>query len=209
MADREHAERTVLRPPEPRMGRATRAIAGVIGLLLLAGSAAALYAGDWPAGLTLFGLVLACGYAVWTGKDPVDDRIQNARMRCDCCNQPTLRLGAKEEEVITPACLLCEWEMAPNVGGGEEGGRLGYSLEEARSNFARHYRCYRPDDTKAWRGSGVSQEEIALKEELIEVYGALSEADDPVEYERLWKQVAAEEARLMKMRQSEAVGGAA
>lgn len=67
------------------------------------------------------------------------------RYLCPCCYMPTL-----DERAGYDICNLCFWEDdGQDSGDAEEvrgGPNHGYSLTEARENFAEHFTMYRPQD---------------------------------------------------------------
>ena len=90
------------------------------------------------------------------------DGVFQARVRCECCNLPTLhvpvdRYGAQHFEWAERVCPLCEWEsvaltaqgQAATIDSGAERNG-GISLAEARANFERYLSMYDPDKLEPW-----------------------------------------------------------
>ena len=95
---------------------------------------------------------------------------------CPCCDYVSLA-----ERGAYLICPLCDWEDDG------QGGRLvgsGYSLAEARENFARHLSMYREGDADHLPQNPAL---VELKRQLIEVYESLAAAAaaSPAEREAL------------------------
>ncbi len=94
------------------------------------------------------------------------------RVRCPCCDYPTL--GSRAEFDI---CELCNWEDdgqsdddADEVRGGPNGG---YSLTEARLNFAKYRVMYAPERDRRIGGPDSSLV-VETKERLIAAFNMLA-----------------------------------
>ena len=79
--------------------------------------------------------------------DALTPRLRLARAPCPCCGFVTLQAPGKYE-----ICVLCNWE---DEGLGEaelderSGANQGYTLRDARRNFARRLNMYGEDDPAA------------------------------------------------------------
>jgi hypothetical protein len=105
------------------------------------------------------------------------------RMPCPCCGSPTLN-----QELDITACLICEWDTAPNPAQQP-------SLPIARDNVRRYLWVYSPDSLPEWRSESPREDELEIKLELLEQYGRIKAAGELAEVE-LWPHALALEAEL-------------
>jgi len=103
------------------------------------------------------------------------DGLYEARIRCECCNLPTLRVPVDQHlgqhfEQAERVCGLCEWESvaltaqgaAATVDSGAERND-GISLAEARANFERYLSMYDPEKLEPWMLGPPSAELLMRK----------------------------------------------
>lgn len=112
---------------------------------------------------------------------------KNVLFTCPCCGYPTL-----SERCIYEICCLCNWEddgqddsNADEVRGGPN---KGYSLTQARINFAKLQVMYSPDDDPRIGGEDSVIEKTA-KRAITEAFDAMRTAMNRSEYDPLWQLV--------------------
>ena len=132
------------------------------------------------------------------------------RMRCECCDCPTLPLVADtamlevDWESSRLACLLCDWESGPALEDGTPDPTApsaasrneGYALDEARANVQRYGWMYDPAAPPLWMGGAPTTEELALRRALLEAYAELDAAAERRERGAAWERIVPLEAQL-------------
>jgi hypothetical protein len=126
--------------------------------------------------------------------DALIPRLRLARAPCPCCGFQTLDAPGKHE-----ICILCNWE---DEGLGEaelderSGANHGYTLRDARRNFARRLNIYGEDDPAARE----THETFAAKQHIISALQTLGTLP-AVKHERLWALIERTETVLRAERQ--------
>jgi hypothetical protein len=102
------------------------------------------------------------------------------RFLCPCCYMPTLN-----ERAGFDICPICFWEDDGQDSDDAEvvrgGPNHGYSLAEARSNFATHHTMYRNEDTRPFEREMAN---ISFKKELHDLYTQAIKEDDDEAFDR-------------------------
>ena len=97
------------------------------------------------------------------------------RLRCACCNCPTLSGPSLEnyyEPVWPQGCLLCDWENAgPRAERDVADNDI--SVEEARANYQRFNWMYDPSALPAWLPHPPSAIELETRAKLRDIYAAI------------------------------------
>ena len=171
-------------------------IAAGAGVLLFAAGIALIPGEAWPLALPAFGLGLFLLAKVWPAllrkaheegmrTDLFPNEIGELRVRCPCCGCPSL-----DAEMPDQSCIMCEWMVdglpAQEVQETEE-------LALARQNFRRFLSVYPPDGRPEWSPDPPSDEELALKQELLSRYAAVLRGDR--EAAGIWRGIAELERR--------------
>jgi hypothetical protein len=174
------------------------AVAG--GLLVAGGLALGVAGGQWLAaspalavGLFLVAVArpssLREAHEEGERTDLFPNEIGELRVRCPCCGCPSL-------DALTPdqSCIMCEWMVdglpAQEVQETEE-------LVLARQNFRRFLSVYAPAGRPEWSPDPLSDEELALKQELLSRYAAVLREDQ--EAAGIWRGIAALERRAREL----------
>ena len=119
-----------------------------------------------------------------------------SRLRCTCCGAPTLTVDVLSDPpvVLTPVCLLCEWENQSDVAGEQSTvADDGVSLAEARANFDRFCWMYDPSTPQPWMQALPSRDELQARAGLRAIYRSIDREADVAEFERLWEEARAAE----------------
>lgn len=208
----------VVSRPDPRglpFGRTRIVLIRSIVVLWSAGLAAAgtwaLIQGQWSgmAGV-LFGAIFGIGAFVWT---PDLGTGEEVRVRCPCCDHPTLLLDEDTFEALRDAstgesapmafepgdpCPVCEWQTGTLPAWDPRPDPAGYELEVSRDNFRVHCRYYSPDEVIGWGAGTATTEERAAKREIEEFADQLIRHPDGVEKCEAWKALERASDRLRR-----------
>ena len=136
-------------------------------------------------------------YAESVGKLPPSLVAYGLRFTCPCCGYPTLGVLGFDE-----ICFLCWWEDDGqddhNADVVARGPNRGYSLTQARFNFAEVQLMYAAEDDRRIGGPD-SEEELAAKRRVIRAFDAIQQSSSEG-HERHWEDVRAGMFELKRLR---------
>lgn len=137
--------------------------------------------------------------------------LYHPRLRCECCGYRTRFIPPDQygQPLLIDAptsCRLCDWENAPVDDNGRpdadapsgEDRNGGHTLAEAKANFARYLSMYDPAQLEPWMLGPPTPEELALKQQLVDAYGAIDEQTQSLE---AWQRVLSLETALYQLEQ--------
>ncbi len=99
------------------------------------------------------------------------------RIRCPCCGCPSLSPGIPDQ-----SCVACEWLEEGLPGRTDAPAEV---LAAARGNFRRYLSVYPPDARPEWSPDPPAQAELALRRELLGLYGQV--LSDPEQRAPWWE----------------------
>jgi hypothetical protein len=133
----------------------------------------------------------------------------HSRLRCACCGAPSLDSDtivdgdplSERAVILTPVCRLCEWEnRAPTAI--DKAMDDSISLAEAQANYDRFCWMYNPDEPRPWMQSLPSNQELAARRSLRQLYRKIDREEEGYGFDGLWDEARDAEANVERLVQA-------